>query len=284
LAYRTRKEKWSLNKELRQRSTVNQIYDRMARATETMIQQDVRAVGSFIDVDFDVKDKAIRAARKIREKYKDDIEFKFLNQSSYGLFSKKARDWFNVGAEFVDHIGGLLKADEGREKEHLDVLLGTAKDKKKMVHIHVDELNIPDEKETELLARKTIEYKMQGKVVAIHSISINAHPLKYRLKLYKLCKEAGIMFISCPISWLNEPRRGILTPTHNPLTPVDELVPRGFTVGIGTDNIADIWMPFNDANMWNDLRVLMEAARYYELNDLVKIATTNGLKILGIKS
>lgn len=284
LAQKTRKEKWVLNRELRQKSTVNQIYDRMAYATEEMLKQGVQAVGTFIDVDYDVKDKSMKASQKLRDKYKDDITFKFLNQSSYGLFNKDSRKWFEEGAQYVDIIGGLLKADQGRENEHLDVLLGTAKKLNKMVHVHVDELNISEEKETELLAKKTIEHKMQGKVVAIHSISINAHPIAYRKKLYKLAKKAGLMFISCPISWLNERRSEALVPTHNPLTPVDELIPEGFTVGIGTDNIADIWMPFNDANMWNDLRVLIEAGRHYDVNSLVKISTTNGLKILGIKN
>jgi cytosine deaminase len=66
------------------------------------------------------------------------------------------------------------------------------------------------------------------------------------------------------------------------VTPVDEMLPHGITVGIGTDNINDIWMPFNDADLWLDLRVLLEAARIYDLDQLVTIATANGRKILGL--
>ena len=55
------------------------------------------------------------------------------------------------------------------------------------------------------------------------------------------------------------------------------------TVGIGVDNIADIFMPFNNADLWLDLRVLLEAARLHDLDVLAKIASTNGRKILGIK-
>lgn len=282
LFYRPRPEKWKLNAELRRHSTTDQIYDRMAKAIEYMLHQGVHAIGSFIDVDYDIKDKGIKAATKIREKYKNDITIKYLNQSSYGILNKEAREWFEVGADFADIIGGLLKADQGKEEEHLDILLEAAYKRKKMVHIHVDEQNITEEKETAILIKKTIEHNMQNKVVGIHGISINTHPKHYRETLYSDIKKAGIMFISCPMSWLNERRSEELTPTHNPITPVDEMLPFDITVGIGTDNIADIWMPFNDAHMWNDLRVLIEAARIYDIETLVNISTVNGRKILGL--
>ncbi len=279
-----RSEKWILNDELRRQSTVDQIYDRMCQAVERMLAQGVTALGSFIDVDCNVKDKAIKAAQKSRDKYADQITIKWLNQSSNGLFNqqKEARYWFDVASDFVDIIGGLLKADANREPEHLDILLSTAKEKNKMVHVHIDELNIPEENETSLLAHKTIEHNMQGKVVGIHGISTNCRPVKDRQKIYKLMQKAELKMIACPISWLNERRSESLSPIHNPVTPVDELLKFNIPVGIGTDNIADIWMPFNDADMWWDLRGLMEMARIYDLDTLVKIATINGREILGL--
>lgn len=281
---RLRSEKWILNDELRRNSTVDQIYDRMAKAIERMLEQGVTALGTFIDVDCNVKDKSIKAAIKIREKYGKDLTIKYLNQSSNGLFNedKQAREWFEVGAEFVDLIGGLLKADAGRESEHLDILLSTAKKYNKMVQVHIDELNIPQEHETELLAQKIIEYGLEGKVSGIHGISINARPKEEREAIYKLMAKAKMMMVTCPVSWLNERRSEDLSPIHNPVTPVDELLPHGITVGMGTDNIADIWMPWNNADMWLDLRVLLEAARIYDIDTLVDIATINGRKILGV--
>lgn len=285
LSQKLRSEKWQLNDELRRNSTVDQIYDRMAQAVERMLDQGVTALGTFIDVDCNVKDKAIKAAIKIREKYGKQMTIKYLNQSSNGLFNeeKEARHWFEIGAEFVDIIGGLVKADIDREPEHLDILLSTAKKYGKMVHVHIDELNLPEEHETELLATKTIEHDMQGKVVGIHGISINSRPKEEREKIYELIKKAEMMMIACPVSWLNERRSEELAPIHNPVTPVDEMLPHDIMVGLGTDNIADIWMPWNNADMWLDLRVLLEAARIFDIDTLVDIATINGRKILGIE-
>lgn len=278
-----RHEKWVLNAEIRKFSTVEQIYDRMAAATELMISQGVYAVGSFIDADPDVKDKAIQAAQKVRDRYKGQINFKFINNSSYGILTKAAREWFEIGAEFADIIGSIMKTDQGKEAEHLDIILKTAKDKKKMAHVHIDELNLPDEKETEVLAKKTIEYGLEGNVVGIHGISINAHPKKYREGLYELMEKARLMIIACPISWLNARRSEELSPIHNPSTPVDELLSHDIVVGLGTDNIADLWMPYNTGDMWTDLRALMEMNRLYDIDELVKIATVNGRKVLGIE-
>lgn len=281
LMNKLREEKWQLNKELRKTSTVTDIYERMAKATETLLEQGCNVTGTFIDVDSDVKDKSIKAAEKVRDRYKE-MKFVYLNQSSYGILNEESRKWFEYGADFVDIIGGLLKADQGREEEHLDILLAAAKARSKMVHIHVDENNIIKEKETEILANKVIEHGMVGKVVGIHGISINAHPKEYRENLYQLINKAGLMFIACPMSWINARRSEELTPTHNPVTPLDEMHPHGITVGLGIDNIGDIFMAFNDANLWNDLRLLMECNRFYEVDELVKIATVNGRKILGI--
>lgn len=285
LSERQRSEKWVLNHELRLQSTVDQIYDRMARVIEHLLGQGVTALGSFIDVDFAIKEKSMVAAQRIREQYGKHIQLKFLNQSSYGLFdqSKDSLYWFNQGADFVDIIGGLLKADAGREAEHLDILLSTAKRLNKMVHVHIDELNLPEEEETELLAKKTIEHGMQGRVVGIHGISINCRPLKERRRIYKLMKQAHMMMVACPVSWLNARRSEQLAPIHNPFTPVDELISFDIPVAIGTDNIADIWMPWNTADMWLDMRALLEGCRIYDLDTLSDIATENGRKVLGLE-
>jgi cytosine/creatinine deaminase len=280
-ANRFRHEKWKLNADLRKNSTVDHIYDRMAQATEHLMSQEVFVIGTFIDVDPDVKDKAIKAAQKIREKYKE-VTFKFINQPSYGIFEREPREWFDIGADFVDIVGGLLKSSEGNEEEYLDIVLQTAKEKKKMVHVHVDELNDPSEKETKLLAKKTIEHNMHGRVVGVHGISVNAHPKEYREEVYKIMKESGLMIVSCPMSWLDSWRKESLAPIHNPIAPVDEMVRHGITVAIGVDNIADIFLPMNSGVIWEDLKALIYENRLYDLDEAAKIASINGRKVLGI--
>ena len=282
LGYSRLQEKWRLVDELKQKSTVSQIYDRMAFGLEQMMRQGVTAVGSFIDVDKVIRDKTIKAAQRIKNRYGQQIIIKFINQSLKGVLNQEARKWFDLGAEFVDIVGGLPGTDKGREAEHLDVVLGTAKRMKKMAHIHIDQLNLPEEEETELLVKKTKEFKIEGKVVAIHGISIAAHPKTYRQKLYQKMRQAQIMIIACPSAWIDHRRSEELMPFHNAVTPIDELIPAGITVALGTDNIADIYKPFTNGDMWTELRLLLEACHYYEIDQLVKVATVNGKKVLGL--
>jgi len=279
---KTLQEKWELNKELKKNSSVNQIYDRMAWSLEKMISQGVYAIGSFIDIDEEVKDKSIKAAQKLREKYKKQIKIKFINQVLKGVIEKKANQWFKIGSEFVDIIGGLPGKDQGQEEKHLEIIFSRAKDLKKMVHVHVDQLNLATEKETELLAKKTLEGKMNNQVVAVHSISLAAHKKNYRNKIYSLLKKAKVGVISCPTAWIDSRRNENLTPTHNSVTAVDEMIPKGITVALGTDNICDIYKPFTDGDMWTELKFLLESCHYYQVEELVKIATVNGLKVLGL--
>ncbi len=276
------KEKWFLVDSVKRNSSVFQIYDRMAYAIEQMVEQNVQAIGTFIDVDEVVGDKSIRAAEMLKSSISSDIQIKFINQALKGVINPESRRWFDLGAEFVDIIGGLPAKDEGHESEHLDILMETAKKYNKPVHVHVDQLNTAKEKETELLARKTIEYGLEGRVTAIHSISIGAHKQEYRQELYKLMKKAKLNVISCPTAWIDGKRNEEVAPVHNSVTPVDEMIPAGINVAIGTDNISDLLKPFTDGDMWTEVRFLLESCRFYNIEELIDISTVNGLKVLDI--
>lgn len=282
----TLEEKWDLVDAVKQNATVDDYYRRITSALNVMIEQGVRVVGSFIDVDPVCKDRAIRAAVKAKEEYKKYITVVLINQTLKGVISKDARKWFDIAAEYVDIIGGLPRRDErdfGKGEEHLDILMTTARKYKKMVHVHVDQFNTPEDTETELLCKKTVEYGLQGSVVAIHGISIAAHPKLYRERLYKKMEKAGVMIVSCPTAWIDSKRTERTMPFHNAITPVDELVPAGLTVALGTDNICDYMVPFCDGNMWQELMLLASGCRFTDIEALINIATVNGRKVLGIQ-
>lgn len=282
LTAKTLKEKWSLVDAIKRRSSVDDIYGRMAAALEHQMAQGVTGIGSFIDVDGVVRDKAIRAAQKIRDRYGSAVRIKFVNQTLKGVLDPDARKWFDIGAQFADIIGGLPGKDAGREGEHLDVVLGTAKRMGKMAHVHVDQFNAPDEEETALLVNKTHEHGMEGKVAAIHGISIAAKDEGRRNALYADMKRAGVTLITCPTAWIDSRRNETLAPTHNAIAPVEELMGQRIPVAIGSDNIGDIYKPFTDGDMWTELRFLLESCHYYDIPGLVRIASSNGRKALGI--
>lgn len=278
----TLQEKWDLVDEVKKNSTVSMIYDRMAYALEKQIAQGVTAIGTFIDVDEVIGDKAMQAATKIKAAFAPNISLKFINQSLKGVLEPVAQKWFHEGAQFVDIIGGLPGKDHGREAEHLDVVLGTAATLNKMVHVHVDQLNRATEIETEILCQKTKMYHLEGRVAAVHGISIAAHDKRYRFKLYDVMKRAQMMLVTCPTAWIDSRRNEDLSPTHNAIAPIEELRENGIPVALGTDNIFDIYKPFTDGDMWTELRFLLESCHYYNIDDLITIATKHGRLALGL--
>jgi len=281
-ANRTLQEKWKYVDELKRTSSVSDYYDRMAYALEMQIKQSVKVIGTFIDIDSVAKDKVIQASDKIKKTFKNAITIRFINQTLKGVLDIEARYWFDLGASYVDIIGGLPGKDKGREQDHLDIILGTAKLLGKRVHVHVDQLNDPQEKETELLLKKMKEHHMEGQVAAIHCISLGAQKIAYREHIYAEMLKMRLAVVACPTAWIDSRRSEVMSPTHNAVTPADEMVPKGIPVALGTDNIGDVYKPFSDGVMWNELRFLLESTHFYDCEKLSDIATIHGKKALGI--
>lgn len=285
--YRTHtlERKWDAVDIMKRNSSVDDYYRRFCQTIELMIGQGVTAMCSFVDVDPAAGDRAIQGALRAREQYKNDITVLYANQTLKGVIDPEARMWFDRGAELVDILGALPKRDERdfqRGAEALDIVLGTAKSMNKMVHVHVDQFNHSLEYETEQLCEKTIEHGMHNRVVAIHGISIAAHSKKYRHRLYEKMHESGVMMIACPMAWIDTPRSELIGPSHNALTPIDELLPAGVPVALGTDNICDAMVPFCEGNLWRELSLLAAGCRYMDFDEIVKIATTYGRQALGL--
>jgi cytosine/adenosine deaminase-related metal-dependent hydrolase len=210
------------------------------------------------------------------------VNFMIANQTLKGIFDPQAKKYFLNSIADVDIVGSLPSADKEKYFEHMEYVIRAAKDAGKRLHVHVDQLNKATERETELLCRQIMKVGYEGKVTAVHGISIGCHPAHYRKGLYSMCRDAGLSFVSCPTAWIDSRRTEILSPTHNAITPIDEMIPAGLTVALGTDNICDIYKPFCNGDLMTELRVLLEATHFYDIDELAKIMTINGKKVLGI--
>ncbi len=270
--------------EYKKKSTIDSYYEHMITALRQQKKFGVQAVLSFIDVDLITEDKTLKAAKMAQEYASKELNMRLLLacQTENGLIDKDARNWFEKSLEYVDIIGGLPAKDKGKEHLYLDILLSRGKELNKRVHVYVDQLNASNEKETELLAKKTIEWGMESKVTAINAMSLAAHSKEYRQKVYKMCKDADLSFVTCPTAWINFPRNEELSPVHNAIIPLDELCEYDISVAIGSANIADVYKPYSDGNMSIELRLLYEANNFYNEEQIINVATKNGLLVLGL--
>ncbi|PIT86690.1 MAG: hypothetical protein COU33_01710 [Candidatus Magasanikbacteria bacterium CG10_big_fil_rev_8_21_14_0_10_43_6] len=275
--------KWNMSDELKRNSTEEDIATRLRHGLDSMVAQGCTLTATFIDAYHVVGHRAIDAALKVREAYKDRIDVRLMGQPLGGLTDISSIQLFESVTEKCDIVGGLPSKDRPHDDRHFDILFHIAKNQDKPLHIHIDQENSPNERDTEKLIHYTKKYGYEGRVVAVHAISVSAQPKEYRTRIYQELADAGIAVVVSPSAALGMRQLDQFNgPIHNSIANVPEMIEAGVVVGLGVDNIYDFYQPFVDGDMWTELRMLQEACRYYNFDELVHIATTNGRKILNI--
>lgn len=265
-------KKWELYRFLKENYTHEDLVERIGRALETMIGQGVTYCRTMVDADSIVGLMPMQAALEVKERYADKITFEVGVQPLEGVLDPASRKQYEQACELADFCGGLPSRDRPQPEKHLDVILQIAKDLGKPVDVHIDQENNPFERETELLALKTIEHGMQGKVYGVHAVSLSAQPDSEQDRVIDVVKDAGMGIIICPSAAISMKQLEMSAPLHNSIGPVVKLKEAGVPVFMGADNIADLFMPMVDGDMWFETRMLMEACRYYDVEALAEIA------------
>ena len=273
--------KWNMSDGLKRASTQEHIEERIERGLQILIDQGVNLTCSFVDAYEAVDHRAIDAAIVVKKKLADKINLLTITQPLGGLVNKEAIDLYEAITDKADIVGVLPSKDRPNVEAHYDVLFSVAKNQNKPMHVHIDQENNPNERDTETLIEQTVKHGYQGRVTAIHSISLSAQPKEYRSEVYKKLVDSGIAVVVCPSAALAMRQLDEYTaPVHNSIANVPEMLNAGVLVGLGVDNVYDYYQPFVDGDMWTELRMLQEACRYYNFYDLVNIASVNGRTIL----
>jgi len=265
-------KKWELYKYLKESYTLEGLMERMSRCVDVAIAQGVTHTRTFVDADDTVKTLPMEAAIAVREKYAGRITMEIAVQPLQGVLDPAARKYYTQACELADVVGGLPSRDRPTPEKHLDFILQLAKDMGKPVDVHVDQENNPDEDETELLALKAIEHGMEGRVRAVHAISLAAKFDREQDRICRVVKDAGVGVVVCPSAALSMKPLPKAAPLHNSIAPVRRLLEHDIDVSLGIDNIADLFMPVVDGDMWFECRMLMEACRYYDLEQVARLA------------
>ncbi|MCF6328990.1 MAG: amidohydrolase family protein [Henriciella sp.] len=280
LGFADMEKKWELYRHLKENYTHEDLVERISRALETVYQQGAQYCRTMVDADSIIDLKAIHAAVEVKDRYKDKIRFEIGVQPLEGLIDETSRAQYLDACKLADFCGGLPSRDRPQEAAHLDIVMQTAKDLNKMVEVHVDQENNPYQNETELLCLKTIEHGMQGRVYGIHSISVAAKDESEQNRIIELCKQADIGIVICPSAALSMRQLPMTAPLHNSIGPFVKMKEAGVRTYLGIDNINDLFMPIVDGDMWTEVRVLMEACRYYDLEQVADWASQPPLHVV----
>lgn len=268
------KQKWHLMKNIKKNYNEKDLKKKMLSTTTTLYNQGCHYMRTFIDVDNIVGLEPLHYALDLKKYWKKyNVDLQIGTQLLQGLESQENIDLFNQAAEKVDFIGCLPSRDKDPEK-HLDIVFSKALYLNKHIEAHLDQCNIPLEKETEMFCDFVEKYNYQGKARAIHSISLACHPLEYQKKIARRLYNLDIGVIVCPSAAISMTQHyEINAPIHNSIAPIKVLLEEGVSVGLGVDNVEDIFMPFCDGDLLFELRLLAEAERIYKPKVLEAIAS-----------
>lgn len=266
-------DKWDTYNKIKADYTFQDVYNRAEKCVFSLIKQKVSITRTCVDVDSIIGQMCIDAVLKLKEDFKGIIDIEIVLHPIQGLDQKEDLQAFATAANKADLIGGLPSRDSD-PKEHLYKLFELASQYSLPLDVHVDQLNSPLERETQLLLDVKKELDFKHKVNAIHSISLSCHPEHYQQAIAKRLSEENVGVIICPSAALSmKPLANMIAPIHNSIAPLKVLHENNVDLALGIDNINDLYMPLVDANLWFEARILMEATRCYDLNLISTIAT-----------
>jgi len=260
---------------------------RMRNQLEIMHQLGTARVASFIDTTADnVKLSALDVALKLKEEFREKLVFEVAAYPIFGFKENRPERWeiFLEAVKKADFIGSLPERDDRSTHigydEHLKKLLKVAQEYNKPIHVHVDQGNDPRENGTETLI-DSVRFLMDKKyfsaeepfVWAVHAISPSSYGDERFNKMVDGLLKYNIGVICCPAAAISMRQlRPLKTPTHNSIARVLEMIEAGVKVRVGTDNIADVFIPSGTPDMKMEMLLLSHATRFYQPDILAKIA------------
>lgn len=264
--------KWNSVNDVKKQYTKTDLYNRINYCVQHLYNQKCYFQRTFIDIDKNVELKCLETAIKVKQYWYNKVELQLVTQPLSGLEDDANIALYETANMYSD-IVGCLPSRDGCPEKHLDIAFFSAKKNNKQIEAHLDQLNIPIEIETELFCDFVEKYKYNGKARAIHSISLSCHNLDYQREIAKRLNKLNIGVIICPSAAISMTQHNEYnTPTHNSIAPLKILLEENVNIGLGIDNIQDIFMPLCDGDLVFELKLLAEACRYYDLSILQKIA------------
>ncbi len=262
---------------------------RISSVLKGSVRMGVREIISFIDATPDIGLRAIEIAANLREKYRDVISLKIAAHPIFGFKPEpdgRELRWelFQKACFIADIIGGLPERDDRPDSigfdEHIIRILNLGKALGKPVHVHVDQDNDPRQHQTinlieavRWIGAPKIPGTCSPTVWAVHAISPSAYPEQKFRKVLEGLRAQNIGVIVCPRASISmRQNRALSAPTHNSIARVLEMAYFDIPILLGTDNIADMFVPTSSGSMlWEVLR-MADDLRFYIPEVLAKLA------------
>jgi cytosine deaminase len=269
--------------------------ERVKGYVEMMIKIGTTRADTLVDVTDDcVGRRALDEFIRVKESCRGLIDLRIGAYSPLGFRDDEPRRWALIeeGAAAADFIGALPERDNQLEyPEHIGFrescrrILSLSDRLGKHVHIHVDQNNREDENGAECvleLVRERGLVMLRGsepRIWLVHVISPSAYDEDRFAKMLRGLAELHIGVICCPSAAISMRQlRPLTAPTHNSIARVLEMLAADVRVRLGTDNVCDITSPGGTIDLMDEIFLLSNTVRFYDLDILAKLGAGRPLE------
>jgi cytosine deaminase len=271
----------------------NQFQERMDHFLGLMIETGTTRADTLVDVAVSTLGRStFDKWLEIKSKYAAKIDIQLGAYSPLGFRDDAPESWSLVEetAQHADFIGALPERDDQRMyPDHIGfresvrrVLDLSNRNGNKPIHMHVDQKNDPAEDALEIVLEEMESLGMaksdEPQVWFVHAISPSAYEETRFKEMVARMKSAQVGVICCPSAAISMRQlREVNAPTHNSIARVLEFLAEGIPVRIASDNINDITSPAGTADLMDEMFVLCNAIRFYDIPILARLGSGRAL-------
>jgi cytosine/adenosine deaminase-related metal-dependent hydrolase len=249
---------------------------------------------TLVDVTADrVRLTALETFLNLKRAYAGKLDLEVGAYSPLGFKVSEPARWelLLAGARAADFIGSLPERDDQIEyPDHIGFdenclrVIALSQELGKRVHIHVDQRNDPREDGTERVIKAakragvSPDRGQEPMIWLVHVISPSTYDEPRFQSTLAALVQLNIGIICCPSAALSMRQlRSMATPTYNSIARLLEMLAAGIHVRLGSDNICDMASPAGTCDLLNEVFVLSNALRYYDIDILASLAA--GLRL-----
>jgi len=256
---------------------------------DQMVSAGTSRAATFVDVTTDrVGLSALNVFLRLKNSYAGTLNLQVGAYTPLGFKVDEPDRWQMLasGVRAADFIGSLPERDDrvcypdhiGFD-EHCLRIIALSQEVQKSVHIQVDQRNDPRENGTERVIKAVRQLGLspnrtrEPMIWLIHMISPSSYDESKFQEILSALVELNIGVICCPSAAISMRQlRPIAAPTHNSIPRVLELLAAGIYVRLGSDNICDITSPAGTCDLINEVFILANVLRYYDIDILSSLA------------
>ncbi len=278
-------ERWSERKAL---VTHEDTKTRAKKTIDMLVDHGIQHVRTHVDVT-DPSLAALKAMVEVRDETRHLIDMQIVAFPQEGIESFAGgralmEEAVAIGA---DVVGGIPHFENTREQgvSSIKFLMDLAERKDLLVDVHCDETDDPQSRFLEVLAEESRVRGMGSRVTASHTTAMGSYDNAYCSKLFRLLKQSGINFISCPTESIHLQGRFDSYPKRRGLTRVAEIDRAGVNICFAQDSIVDPWYPLGNGNIMRILEAGLHICHMLGYEDLQRgldLITDNSARTLNL--